>query len=112
MYILKISTMKNFQTGYRHGIIVKRSFSFFKLKSGILTILIFICLGCLKLFAQPIITSFSPISSPIGSNVIISGSNFNLIPSNNIVFFGATKAAVNSASSTSLNVTVPAGASY
>lgn len=104
--------MKNFQTGYRYGKVAKRSFSFFKLKSGILTILIFICLGCLKLFAQPIITSFSPISGPIGSNVIISGSNFNLIPSKNIVFFGATKAEVNSASSTSLDVTVPAGASY
>ena len=104
--------MKNFQAGYRYDVVVKRSFSFFKLTSGILTILIFIGLGCLKLFAQPIITSFSPISGPIGSNVIISGSNFNLIPSNNIVFFGATKAAVNSASSTSLNVTVPAGASY
>ena len=104
--------MKNFQIEYGFGNLVKRSFSFFKLKSGILTILIFINVVGLKLYAQPIITSFLPISGPIGANVIISGANFNLNPSNNIVFFGATKATVNSANSTRLDVTVPVGSTY
>ncbi|MES2590312.1 MAG: FG-GAP-like repeat-containing protein [Bacteroidota bacterium] len=64
------------------------------------------------LFAQPIITTFSPVSGSIGTLVTITGTNFNTTAANNIVFFGATQAVINSASSTSLNVTVPAGATY
>lgn len=64
-------------------------------------------------FAQaPIINSFSPISAEPGNNVIISGSNFNSTPANNTVYFGGTKATVTSASPTSLNVTVPMGATH
>jgi len=63
-------------------------------------------------FAQPTITSFYPISGPIGTSVIITGTNFNANPANNIVFFGATKATVTSVSATSLTVTVPNGATY
>lgn len=62
--------------------------------------------------AQPAISSFSPQSGPTGTTVIITGSNFNATPANNIVFFGAVKATVNSATSTTLSVTVPAGATY
>ncbi|MDO9185250.1 MAG: FG-GAP-like repeat-containing protein [Bacteroidia bacterium] len=62
--------------------------------------------------AQPTITSFFPASGPIGTVVIITGANFNTSPTNNIVFFGATKAIVNTATTTSLNVTVPIGANY
>ena len=58
------------------------------------------------------ISSFTPISGPLGTTVTISGSNFSTIPSENIVFFGAVKAPVLSASATTLVVTVPAGASY
>jgi hypothetical protein len=58
------------------------------------------------------ITSYSPISGPIGTSVTIIGTNFDSTPSNNIVFFGATKAIVTSGSTTSLTVTVPLGASY
>jgi hypothetical protein len=62
--------------------------------------------------AQPVISSFSPESGPAGTTIIITGSNFNTTPSNNIVFFGAVKATVNTASGTTLSVTVPAGATY
>jgi len=64
------------------------------------------------LLAQPTITSFAPLSGPIGSTVTITGSNFSATPSSNIVYFGAAKATVSAASATSLTVTVPTGASY
>ena len=64
------------------------------------------------LFAQPVISSFSPASGPVGTTVTITGSNFSTTPANNIVFFGAVKAAVTGATSTSLTVTVPTGATY
>ncbi|MES2397881.1 MAG: FG-GAP-like repeat-containing protein, partial [Bacteroidota bacterium] len=63
-------------------------------------------------YAQPIISSFSPSSGPVGTVVTLTGTNFNPITANNIVFFGATQAIVNAASTTSLNVTVPVGASF
>lgn len=64
-------------------------------------------------FAQrPTITSFSPATGPVGATVTIVGTNFNTTASNDVVFFGAVRASVNSASSTQLMVTVPLGASY
>ncbi len=60
----------------------------------------------------PTISSFSPTSGPIGTTVKINGANFSSTPSNNIVFFGATKATVTGASTAQLTVTVPAGATY
>ncbi len=65
-----------------------------------------------KLFAQPVITSFSPTSGPVGTVVTITGNNFNITPANNIVWFGAVKATVTAATSTSLTVTAPAGTTY
>jgi hypothetical protein len=62
--------------------------------------------------AQPTITTFSPSSGPIGTIVTITGTNFNSIPADNIVFFGATQATVSDATTTELTVNVPAGASY
>ena len=62
--------------------------------------------------AQPVISSFSPLSGGIGTTVSIAGSNFSTIPANNLVFFGAVKANVSSASSNILTVTVPSGATY
>ena len=64
------------------------------------------------LFAKPVVTSFSPQSGPVGTTVTISGSGFNAVPANNIVFFGATRASVTSATVTSLTVSVPSGANY
>ncbi|MFY8129157.1 MAG: IPT/TIG domain-containing protein, partial [Chitinophagaceae bacterium] len=64
-------------------------------------------------FSQvPTITSFTPLSANVGATVNITGTNFNTNISDNIVFFGATKATVTAATSTSLTVTVPTSASY
>lgn len=60
----------------------------------------------------PAITSFTPISGPIGTSVTITGTNFSPTPANNIVYFGATRATVTAATSTQLTVTVPTGATY
>jgi hypothetical protein len=60
----------------------------------------------------PTITSFSPTSGPVGTIVTITGTNFSANPTDNIVYFGAVKATVVSATTTSLTVTAPAGATY
>ena len=60
----------------------------------------------------PVISSFTPTSGRIGTQVTIVGSNFDLRPSKNIVYFGAVRATVTSATDSSLTVTVPAGATY
>jgi gliding motility-associated-like protein len=66
-----------------------------------------------RVFAQaPVVSSFSPISGPIGTAVTITGSGFNTTASKNIVFFGAVAAKVTSATATSLTVTVPPSATY
>jgi hypothetical protein len=64
------------------------------------------------LIAQPIVNSFSPTAGPVGTAVTITGSNFSTTSTNNIVFFGAVKAAVTASTSTSLTVTVPSGATF
>lgn len=76
---------------------------------------LFFVLGSILTFplmAQPTISFFSPASGPVGTTVIITGTNFNTTSANNLVFFGATKAIVNAATATSLTVIVPGGASY
>lgn len=60
----------------------------------------------------PVISSLSSQSAPPGSTLTITGSNFNPVLDNNTVYFGAVKASINSSSSSSLSVTVPAGATY
>ena len=60
----------------------------------------------------PTITSFTPVSGPVGKTVNITGTNFNANPAGNIVYFGATRAKVTAASTVSLTVNVPAGATY
>jgi hypothetical protein len=62
--------------------------------------------------SQPTITSFTPVSGPVGTSVTITGTNFSTTAANNIVFFGATKASVTAASTSQLTVTVPVGATY
>jgi hypothetical protein len=62
--------------------------------------------------AQPVLSSFSPASGSVGTTVIITGTGFGSQPADNIVFFGAVKATVTTAGSTSLSVTVPAGATF
>jgi gliding motility-associated-like protein len=66
-------------------------------------------------FAQsppPVISSFSPSTGPVGTSVTITGTGFNAAAAGNVVFFGATMATVTAASTTSLTVTVPVGATY
>ena len=58
---------------------------------------------------RPIINDFSPKTGFIGSTVTITGANFNAIPGNNQVFFGATQATVVSSSFGTLEVRVPEG---
>lgn len=58
----------------------------------------------------PVISSISPAKGPVGAIITLSGTNFNPVASNNIVYFGSNRAIVNTASATSLTVTVPVGA--
>jgi hypothetical protein len=59
---------------------------------------------------SPTITSFNPTSGAIGATVVISGTNFSTTAGNNVVRFNGTQAVVTVATTTSLTVTVPAGA--
>ncbi len=58
----------------------------------------------------PVITGVSPASAKPGDTITLTGSNFSGTPSNNTVYFGATKGVAVSGSTTSLNVVVPLGA--
>jgi len=62
--------------------------------------------------AVPVITSFTPSSGTVGTTIIISGSGFNTIAANNVVYFGPVRATVTASNSTLISVTVPAGATY
>lgn len=74
-----------------------------------LIILLLICCGS-SLLAQPVITSFSPVSGTVGTTVTISGSGFAVPHTNNVVYFGGARATSSAGTATSLTVTVPAGA--
>ncbi len=58
------------------------------------------------------ISSMSPQSGPAGREITISGNGFNTVAGDNIVYFGAVKGTVVSATKTQLKVIVPVGASY
>ena len=76
-------------------------------------LLFFLILSFNLSFAQtPTFTSFSPASGAIGSSVSITGTGFNNLANQNVVFFGATQATVTAANDTNLTVTVPLGATY
>lgn len=81
------------------------------------SILILFTSSCLA-FAQsrsgsaPVITSFNPALGAAGMVVNIHGLYFSPVASDNIVYFGAVRATVQSASTGDLAVTVPAGATY
>jgi hypothetical protein len=62
--------------------------------------------------AQPVISSVTPLSGPVGSSVTITGSNFNSTPSSNVVYFGSARAQVIAAAPNSLTVQAPSGNSY
>ncbi len=60
--------------------------------------------------AVPTITNFTPTSGSIGTNVIITGTNFSTTPANNTVQFNGTTAVVTASTATSITTTVPTGA--
>jgi uncharacterized repeat protein (TIGR01451 family) len=60
----------------------------------------------------PFITSFSPATTVTGTSVTLSGYNFSPTAANNIVYFGSVRGNVTAATSSSLTVTVPAGAIF
>lgn len=62
--------------------------------------------------AVPTITSFTPLTGPVGTVVTITGTNFSPYTYLNTVYFGATKATVTAATATTLTVVVPYGANY
>lgn len=83
----------------------------------------FVYLRCICLFlvllcaygaaAQaPVITSVTPNIASAGSTITIIGSNFNPIPSDNVVYFGSTRAAVTAATATQLTVILDTGAVF
>lgn len=61
---------------------------------------------------KPVISSFTPISATSGTEVTITGQNFNPLSEKNLVSFGATRATILSSSSTEIKVKVPIGASF
>ncbi|MGB8191062.1 MAG: FG-GAP-like repeat-containing protein [Chitinophagaceae bacterium] len=58
------------------------------------------------------VSSVTPLSAPVGTQVTINGANFSSNVFGNTVYFGDVKATVVSATNTSITVTVPASASY
>lgn len=71
------------------------------------------CIHSIESHAQnPTITSFTPLKGTVGTAVTISGSNFSTTAANNIVYFGATRASVTSATATRIITAVPYGATY
>ncbi|MEP6726550.1 MAG: FG-GAP-like repeat-containing protein [Bacteroidota bacterium] len=64
------------------------------------------------LVAQPVISSFAPVSGAAGTHVVISGTGFSTNINDNIVSFGSIRASVLSAGNNQLTVVVPGAASY
>ncbi len=60
----------------------------------------------------PTITDFNPKAASYGTTITITGTNFSTTPVLNAVFFGNVKATVDSCTSTTIYVRVPAGAQY
>lgn len=59
----------------------------------------------------PMITGFAPVVGTVGTAVTINGSNFDALPTNNVVRIGPTDARVTGASPTQVTVSVPANGS-
>lgn len=75
--------------------------------------LLFLSLILLNLSAiaqVPVITSFSPASGTVGTVVTIVGENFFI--GNTAVFFGGVQGSIESSSTTTIKVKVPAGSQY
>ena len=64
------------------------------------------------IFAQPKITTVSPVAGPLGTTITINGSGFDPVAANDVVYLGPVKAPILSASSTVLKVKIPTGTGY
>ncbi len=86
-----------------------RNFSFVFLLSGLA-----LFSGCSKSKDQPTplpdIDSIAPMNVPVGTTVVVSGTNFSSTPANNQLTFNGVPAVISNASSTQLTAIVPAGA--
>lgn len=60
----------------------------------------------------PTITNISPKAASPGATVTITGTNFSTLASDHTVYFGSAMATVSNATTTSLEVVVPVGATY
>ena len=58
----------------------------------------------------PTISSFNPMSGPVGSSVTITGTNFDTTPANNTVKFNGTTAVATASTAASITTSVPTGA--
>ena len=65
--------------------------------------------GLIVMQVVPTISSFTPYGT-VGATVVITGTNFDSTPTNNIVKFNGTSATVTASSSTSITTSVPPGA--
>ena len=65
-----------------------------------------------QLTTTPVISSVSPLKGRPGTVATINGTGFSTTPASNIVYFGGMRAVVAAATATSLQVTVPYGATY
>lgn len=63
-------------------------------------------------FSQPIIQSFQPASGQVNTPVTITGTGFSAVATDNIVYFGATRATVTASTATTITTSVPVGATY
>jgi hypothetical protein len=66
----------------------------------------------IPIFAQPTITSVSPVAGPLGTTLTITGSGFDPVTANDAVYLGPVKAPILTASATTLTVKVPTGTAY
>lgn len=60
---------------------------------------------------KPVITAILPTEGDVGTDVTITGINFNPVSTKNVISFGATQASIIAASPNEIQVRVPAGAS-
>ncbi|QHT68806.1 hypothetical protein GXP67_20200 [Rhodocytophaga rosea] len=63
-----------------------------------------------QFISSPTLTGFSPTSGAVGTNVTVTGTNFSATTASNVVKFNGTTSTVSSATTTTLIVSVPAGA--
>jgi lysophospholipase L1-like esterase len=81
-------------------------------KTYTLSIFAFLMLWGRLASAAITVTSLSVYSGPSGTAVTVTGTGFDAAVANNAVYFGAAKAVISAATTTTLSVTVPAGATY